>query len=244
MLKSVGRLIFRGIGFLSVGVLSSLVRQKINKPRLVSNECWVNYLEENFNVEGMKILEIGSRNVCGSPLRSRFCKADYIGFDVYEGENVDVVGNAHELSSYFHEQSFDLIFSSAVFEHLYAPWIVAEEVSRLLKIGGCCFTETHFSFSSHERPWHFFQCSDMGLRSLFHSGLGFEHIDSGMSNPIFGFFGSSSVGYLRYKPVVELYCHSELLCRKIKHVSCLSSKPFSRKDFVAESGYTDSGSKS
>jgi hypothetical protein len=34
-------------------------------------------------------------------------------------------------------------------------------------VGGVLFVETHFSFSSHERPWHFFQFSDMALRVLF-----------------------------------------------------------------------------
>lgn len=237
LLKSVCKTFFRGVGFMSIGLLSSLLKQKVPKPLHVSNEDWVNYLVENFNKSGLRILEIGSRNVCGNPLRSRFSKADYTGFDIYEGDNVDICGNAHQLSSYFPEQSFDLIFSSAVFEHLYAPWIVAEEISKLLKVGGYCFTETHFSFISHERPWHFFQFSDMGLKALFNPGLGFEPIDSGMSNPIFGFYGAHSVSYLRYQMLVELYCHSELLCKKVKHVAIPNVNYFSCQIYAAESSY-------
>ena len=187
----------------------------ISKPENVSHKHWVDYLSNTFNKNGLRILELGSRNVTGSNLRSRFSNADYVGFDFYDGENVDVVGDAHRLSTYFSsEKKFDLIFSSAVFEHLHMPWVAAVEIQKLLKVGGYVFIETHFSFSSHERPWNFFQFSDMGLRALFNDALGFDLIESGMSNPISGFFAHNADGYLKYLPVIELYCHSEIFCRK------------------------------
>jgi 2-polyprenyl-3-methyl-5-hydroxy-6-metoxy-1,4-benzoquinol methylase len=146
---------------------------------------------------------------------TQFDKANYIGFDFYPGENVDIVGDAHKLSTYFDRtQRFDLIFSSAVFEHLYAPWEVAIQIQKCLKIGGYVFIETHFSFRSHERPWNFFQFSDMGLRALFNNALGFELIEKGMSNPMGGYFTHHSDQAHRYKRVKELYCHSEILCKK------------------------------
>lgn len=192
----------------------------ILKPKYVPHENWMNYLIEHFNKPGMRVLEVGSRNVTGTNFRKNFNHASYFGFDFYEGENVDIVGDAHKLSNYFSgQEKFDLIFSSAVFEHLHMPWVAAYEIQKMLKVGGYVFIETHFSFSSHERPWHFFQFSDMGLRALFNDSLGFDLIDKGMSNPIAGFFGPSASGYLRYKPVLELYCHSEILCRKRSEVN-------------------------
>lgn len=148
---------------------------KISPPENVSHSDWVDFLSKSFNKKGLRILELGSRNVTGANLRSKFSVADYVGFDFYAGENVDVVGDAHKLSSYFNgQEKFDLIFSSAVFEHLHMPWVAALEIQKMLKIGGFVFIETHFSFSSHERPWHFFQFSDMGLRALFNDSLGFD----------------------------------------------------------------------
>ena len=83
----------------------------VSKPENISHGHWADYLSKNFNKNGLRVLEIGSRNVTGANLRSRFSNADYIGFDFYAGENVDVVGDAHKLSSYFEgEQKFDLIF--------------------------------------------------------------------------------------------------------------------------------------
>ena len=96
------------------------------------------------------------------------------------------------------------------------PWRVAEQIADMLVLGGCVFVETHFAFSAHERPWNFFQFSDKGLRALFNAPLGFDVIDSGMSDPIAGFYTHEAADYIRYKPVTELYCHSEIYCRKTR----------------------------
>jgi SAM-dependent methyltransferase len=162
--------------------------------KIVSHQKWQKYLYGIGNKKGMRILEIGSREVTGqSSARKEFSNAKYIGFDFYPGNNVDVVGDAHKLSSYFEgEEKFDIIYTSACFEHFAMPWIVATEIAKLLKVGGVVFVETHFSFSSHERPWHFFQFSDMALKTLFSSALGFECIEAGMSNPLVGRFSISS----------------------------------------------------
>ena len=194
--------------FRSVGV-------QVSSPENVSHTKWAAFLASSFNKPGMKVLEIGSRNVTGANLRELFSEAEYVGFDYYPGENVDIVGDAHKLSTYFQEgERFDLIFSSAVFEHFHMPWVVAVEIEKLLKVGGCVFIETHFSYASHERPWNFFQFSDMGLRALFNNALGFDLIEKGMSNPMVGYFSGGADEYLRYQPIPELYCHSEILCRK------------------------------
>ncbi|HEY3930187.1 MAG TPA: class I SAM-dependent methyltransferase [Candidatus Koribacter sp.] len=186
----------------------------------ISHQNWRKLIYELGNKEGLRVLEIGSREVTGpSDARQQFSKAQYVGFDYYAGRNVDVVGDAHRLSSYFKEEErFDLIYTSACFEHFAMPWLVAVEIAKLLKVGGTVFVETHFSYLAHERPWNFFQFSDMGLRVLFSSALGFECIEAGMSNPILGRFSSLADEYLRYTPVPGLYCHSEYLGRKVREM--------------------------
>jgi SAM-dependent methyltransferase len=177
------------------------------------------YLANIGNRKGIRILEIGSREVTGkSDARERFSNAEYVGFDFHPGPNVDVVGDAHRLSQYFGGQRFDIIFSIAVFEHLAMPWVVATEIAKLLKPGGIILVKTHFSYSSHERPWHFFQFSDMALRVLFSPALGFECIEAGASNPVVGRFSALAEQGLRFTPVTGLYCGSEFLGRKIKDV--------------------------
>lgn len=210
-------------------------------PANVSHANWRPYLYELANKQGMRILEVGSREVTGKSVdRDMFDKATYIGFDYYAGENVDVVGDVHQLSSYFDEdEKFDLIYTSACFEHFAMPWIVAEEISKLLKVDGYIFVETHFSFSSHERPWHFFQFSDMALKVLFNKNLGFECLDTGMSNPIVGRFSKFADSYLRYRPISGLYCHVEFLGQKVKESNDFDWRALDLDDAVDQSKYPE-----
>lgn len=173
------------------------------------NLDWEKDLLSITNKPGYRILEVGSREVVqASTLRTDFTNADYVGFDYYPGNNVDVVGDAHKLSSYFSpDETFDLVYCSACFEHFAMPWLVASEIAKLTKVGGLVFVITHFSFSSHERPWHFFHFTDMALRTLFSQALGFECVEASLSNPIVGRFSSYADPRLRFKQVGGLYCH-------------------------------------
>jgi len=207
---------------------------------IVSHQNWKKYLLEIGNKPGMRVLEVGSREVTGkSYARKEFFNAEYVGFDFYSGENVDVVGDAHKLSSYFEGEKFDLIYTSACFEHFAMPWLVATEMSKLLKVGGFVFVETHFSFVAHERPWNFFQFSDMALRALFSPALGFECIEAGMSNPIVGRFSSLADDYLKNKPLVGLYCHSEYLGKKTRNVDDFDWSKVDLIDVVGETKYPE-----
>jgi SAM-dependent methyltransferase len=133
---------------------------------------------------------------------------------------VQVVGDVHRLSTYFKPgEQFDVIFTVACFEHFAMPWLAATEIAKMLKIGGVLLVATHFSFGSHERPWNFFQFSDMGLRVLFSEALGFECIDAGMPNPLVGRYSSFADKSVRYRAVRGLYAGSEYLGQKVRDES-------------------------
>lgn len=191
--------------------------KKVLRDDVIAHGNWINYLVELCDKPGMKVLEVGSRNVTGDTFRDRFKNASYIGFDYYSGENVDIVGDAHKLSSFFNEK-FDLIFSSAVFEHLAMPWIVSIEMIKLLKLGGYVFIETHYSYSSHERPWHFFQFSENALDVLFPEKFGMLCVKKGCSNLIEGRFSLDASEYLQGMRIPGLYCHSEYLGQKLRNI--------------------------
>ena len=117
------------------------------------------------------------------------------------------------------------------------PWVAVEQIASLLNLGGFVFTETHFSFMAHERPWNFFQFSDNGLRALFNPALGFEVIDAGASNPMMGYFDRRSDSDLRYLPVTNLYCHTEILCRKVREVDHFDWRSLSATQVAGHSTY-------
>ena len=173
------------------------------------------WVRANASSPGCRVLELGSRSVISDALwRNVIPDCDYTGFDVMSGRNVDVVGDAHRLSSYFEANSFDFVISFAVFEHLAMPWIVAEEIRRVLAVGGYVCLETTFAFSEHELPAHYFQFNSGALETLFCPEMGFEVVDSGLDNPIVGRFAMDAAEYLRGAPVTDLYCHSSLIARK------------------------------
>ncbi len=117
------------------------------------------------------------------------------------------------------------------------PWLVAEQISKTLKVGGTIFIETHFSASSHERPWNFFQFSDMGLRVLFNEALGFQCIEAGMQTPIVGRYSRHAAPYLRYRPVKGLYCHSTYVGRKVRDISDFNWRDVDLDQLVNQTRY-------
>lgn len=125
-----------------------------------------------------EILEIGSRQVLTGTHRQHFTDcARYVGFDVHDGEGVDVVGDAHRLSDYFPDQRFDACFSVSVFEHLLFPWKVVLEINKVLKPGGLVYVSTHPTWPEHEAPWDFWRYPHRSFSALFNKHTGFEIVN-------------------------------------------------------------------
>ncbi len=123
-------------------LLNRLLRKKEeNDP---SVQFWEHHTGQLRSIQDAKVLEIGSRNVSGPVRRDMFPNAvEYVGIDVREGENVDVVGDVHELSKLVPNNHFDIVYSISVFEHLLFPWKAALEINKALKPGGHVMTATH-----------------------------------------------------------------------------------------------------
>lgn len=71
--------------------------------KLVSHQKWQKYLYDIGNKEGLRVLEIGSREVTGpSNARKEFSKAEYVGFDFYPGSKTLTLSamptNCHPIS--------------------------------------------------------------------------------------------------------------------------------------------------
>ena len=230
---------FRGLARVESAFDKAYLVDDVPISKNIAHQKWQEYLYRLGNKEGLRILEIGSREVTGiSEARKRFAKAEYVGFDYYAGPNVDIVGDVHQLTTYFTAgEQFDIVYTTACFEHFAMPWIAAPEIAKMVKLGGLLFVETHFSFRAHERPWNFFQFSDMGLRVLFPSAMGFECIEAGLSNPIVGRFSAFADEYLRLQRITGLYCHSEFLGRKVREVPDFNWSQVSLEDVVSGTVY-------
>ncbi len=132
------------------------------------------------------LLEVGSR-ARSAVVRRDFAPAgwDYVGLDVMAGRNVDVVGDAHELSRVFPSRRFDAVMSLSVLEHLLMPWKFVVELNRVLNIGAVGLFTTHQCWPMHDQPWDFWRFSDRAWDSLLNRLTGFEIIEAAMGEPAF-----------------------------------------------------------
>lgn len=94
---------------------------------------------------------------------------DYVRLDIFEGPDVDVVGDLHALPADWSNR-FDCFIAHAVWEHLERPWIAAREVARVLAPGGVFLVVTHQTFPLHGYPNDYFRFSREALRLLFEDG--------------------------------------------------------------------------
>lgn len=100
------------------------------------------------------ILELGAGiDVCEHP---NLVKTDAF---VYSSD-LDYVVDAHAMP--FEDNSFDYVYSLAVFEHLHSPWVAAKEIFRVLKPDGKVYTLTAFMQHVHAYPHHYFNMTPDG----------------------------------------------------------------------------------
>ncbi len=99
---------------------------------------------------------------------------DLISFDVYSSPDVQFIGDGHAIP--LADGSVDGVVVQAVLEHVLEPTVVAQEIHRVLRIGGIVYADTPFLQQVHEGPYDFTRFTDSGHRFLFRS---FERIDSG-----------------------------------------------------------------
>lgn len=163
---------------------------------------------------GGSILEIGSRARSGNIHRNFVPETvSYVGLDIREGANVDVVGDAHQLSTYFEPETFDACYSISVFEHLMMPWKVAIEMNKVLKKGAIAFISTHQTFPLHDEPWDFWRFSDKSWHAIFNSVTGFEVVETHLGEP--AYIVGSFLNDMTYNmDRARAFMVSQLICRK------------------------------
>ncbi|MEN3361159.1 MAG: hypothetical protein V7637_5141 [Mycobacteriales bacterium] len=140
--------------------------------------------DEVNKMDAPRVLEVGSRARSGNVYSSLFPpESTYVGCDILPGENVDVVGDAHQLSTFLPLESFDAIYSVSTMEHLAMPWVVAAEMNRVLRPGGYVYVVTHQTWPVHDAPWDFYRFSQYAWVTLFNRYSGFEIVAVAAGEP-------------------------------------------------------------
>lgn len=102
--------------------------------------------------------------------------ADWIKADTMDGDDVDLVTDAHDLRDV--PVKLDGYVAVSVYEHLERPWIAAQAAADKLRPGGWAYVATHQTFPLHGYPRDYFRFSREALAVIF-ADAGFERIETG-----------------------------------------------------------------
>lgn len=100
--------------------------------------------------------------------------SEYLGTDIENGVDVDIVADVHRLTEVTGEEQFDIIISCSTFEHFKYPHLAAHEVMKALRIGGVVLIQTHQTFPLHAYPHDYFRFSRDALAGLFGTQMSFR----------------------------------------------------------------------
>ena len=126
--------------------------------------------------EGEEILiyDLGSQNIngCYRPIFDA-PRWNYVGLDMTEGENVDLVlqdpYNWREIEA----GCADVLISGQTFEHAEFFWLTMQQIARALRVGGLCCIIAPSSGPEHRHPVDCWRVYPDGLRALARY-VGFE----------------------------------------------------------------------
>jgi predicted SAM-dependent methyltransferase len=112
----------------------------------------------------LKVIDFGSYDVNGT-LRPLFNNHEYIGIDMSEGPNVDIVCENNSVP--LPDNSCDVIVSSSNFEHDELFWLTFLEMCRLVRNDGYIYINAPSAGPYHAHPvdcWRFYADSWKALQ--------------------------------------------------------------------------------
>lgn len=121
-------------------------------------------------IKDKKVIEIGASDINGS-LKYYFQKykpESYIGVDIIMGKNVDVICDACNLFDKFEKESFDILISTEVLEHVKDWRSVISNFKNILKPNGFLLLTTRsIGFGFHGYPCDFWRYQEEDFRFIF-----------------------------------------------------------------------------
>jgi len=114
------------------------------------------------------VLEIGSKDYGNTSMFRDFYKnSEYVGIDMEDGKNVDEVIDLTKGIGNLTEDYFELIICCSVLEHVNQPWVMAENITKLMGDGGKLYMSVPWVWRYHAYPDDYFRFSWRGIESLF-----------------------------------------------------------------------------
>lgn len=133
-----------------------------------TTKAMLDHYVRHLDVSG-DVLEIGGHRLANCAIdlfpepRFRYHDLNIAASDIPNTIVADITGCRDEIA----DDSFDLVISSDVFEHIDRPWLAAAEIGRVLRPGGIAITHTLFSWRNHPCPIDYWRYSAECLEFLF-----------------------------------------------------------------------------
>lgn len=122
------------------------------------------------NLSHKKILEIGSYNVNGS-VRFELLKRNplsYTGIDMAPGPCVDEICNVYDIVERFGYNSFDIVISTEMMEHVEDWRLAINNIKRVCKPGGrILITTRSYGFPLHGYPLDYWRFELYDMEDIF-----------------------------------------------------------------------------
>lgn len=110
-----------------------------------------------------RLLDLGCGSKPYAPLFSHV--TDYVGVEIEPGPKVDVVAPAWKLP--FPDNSFDVLISTQVLEHVSKLPEAVAEIKRVVKPGGKIFISAPLTFIEHGTPYDYWRFTRYGFEYIF-----------------------------------------------------------------------------
>ena len=139
---------------------------------MCTSEC-INFGNNNLteaDIFNKKVIEVGSRNVNGTlrTIIQKYNPKSYVGVDIIAGADVDEICDVNNLSDRFGCESFDVVISTEMLEHV-KDWRKAIfNLKDVLKVNGILLLTTRsIGFPQHNYPFDFWRFETDDMKFIF-----------------------------------------------------------------------------
>jgi 2-polyprenyl-3-methyl-5-hydroxy-6-metoxy-1,4-benzoquinol methylase len=124
-------------------------------------------VRERFQGRPCRVLDVGSMGVNGTYKELfQFEGVEYVGLDAAAGPNVDVVPADSYDWKELEDESFDVIVSGQVLEHVEFPWLTVEQIAKKLKSNGMACVIAPSRGPEHRYPHDCYRYYPDGMKAL------------------------------------------------------------------------------
>ncbi len=154
----------------------------MHKSSMARLEQFVDTYLSAYQDRDLRILDVGSRMAWQRTKTNRsFFEKEawtYVGLDIQDGTNVDIIPDHPYDWKNVESDSFDVVISGSVIEHIPYFWVTFFEIGRVLKEGGVACIIGPGGGPSHDYPADYWRFFGDGL-AMLSQYIGFVELESG-----------------------------------------------------------------